>query len=449
MNKISSNDGIKKNICIFAPTYKYEDMKNTYKKRIADGLLKRKLDGKGAVLIEGAKWCGKTTTAEQIAKSVKYMTETGMVDQNIQLAKLNPKLLLKGDFPRLIDEWQVAPQLWDSIRFESDHGPLGQFIMTGSSVPPDMSQVIHSGTGRIGWLKMRPMSLWESQESCGEVSLAELFTTPEQIGAINPMDIEQLAFLTCRGGWPLAVDMEREIALDQAFDYVESVEKRDIQKVDDVDRDPVRVHRLLRSLARNQGSQASFGTIKADLMANEADSLSEDTIASYYKALKEIFVVEDSEAWNPNLRSKSAIRTSDTRYFTDPSIATAALGIGPNDLINDLNTFGLFFETMAVRDLRVYAEALNGKVYHFRDRNGLECDAVVHLRDGRYGLVEIKLGGDELIKDGVDALKSLAEKIDTEKMKEPSFMMVLIGAGTYAYRREDGVYVVPIGCLKD
>ena len=449
MNKISSNDGIKKNICIFAPTYKYEDMKNTYKKRIADGLLKRKLDGKGAVLIEGAKWCGKTTTAEQIAKSVKYMTETGMVDQNIQLAKLNPKLLLKGDFPRLIDEWQVAPQLWDSIRFESDHGPLGQFILTGSSVPPDMSQVIHSGTGRIGWLKMRPMSLWESQESCGEVSLAELFTTPEQIGAINPMDIEQLAFLTCRGGWPLAVDMEREIALDQAFDYVESVEKRDIQKVDGVDRDPVRVHRLLRSLARNQGSQASFGTIKADLMANEADSLSEDTIASYCKALKEIFVVEDSEAWNPNLRSKSAIRTSDTRYFTDPSIATAALGIGPNDLINDLNTFGLFFETMAVRDLRVYAEALNGKVYHFRDRNGLECDAVVHLRDGRYGLVEIKLGGDELIKDGVDALKSLAEKIDTEKMKEPSFMMVLIGAGTYAYRREDGVYVVPIGCLKD
>ena len=449
MNKISSNDGIKKNICIFAPTYKYEDMKNTYKKRIADGLLKRKLAGKGAVLIEGAKWCGKTTTAEQIAKSVKYMTETGMVDQNIQLAKLNPKLLLKGDFPRLIDEWQVAPQLWDSIRFESDHGPLGQFILTGSSVPPDMSQVIHSGTGRIGWLKMRPMSLWESQESCGEVSLAELFTTPEQIGAINPMDIEQLAFLTCRGGWPLAVDMEREIALDQAFDYVESVEKRDIQKVDGVDRDPVRVHRLLRSLARNQGSQASFGTIKADLMANEADSLSEDTIASYCKALKEIFVVEDSEAWNPNLRSKSAIRTSDTRYFTDPSIATAALGIGPNDLINDLNTFGLFFETMAVRDLRVYAEALNGKVYHFRDRNGLECDAVVHLRDGRYGLVEIKLGGDELIKDGVDALKSLAEKIDTEKMKEPSFMMVLIGAGTYAYRREDGVYVVPIGCLKD
>lgn len=425
------------------------NMVKTYKKRIADSLLLRKLAGKGAVLIEGAKWCGKTTTAEQIAKSVKYMTETGMVEQNVQLARLNPKLLLKGDIPRLIDEWQVAPQLWDSVRFESDHGPLGQFILTGSSVPPDMSKVIHSGTGRIGWLKMRPMSLWESHESSGEVSLAELFTTPGQVGAINSVDIEQLAFLICRGGWPLAIDMEREIALDQAFDYVESVEKRDISKVDGVERDAARVHRLLRSLARNQGSQASFGTIKADLTANEADTLSEDTIASYCKALKEIFVVEDSEAWNPNLRSKTAIRTSDTRYFTDPSIATAALGIGPDDLINDLNTFGLLLETMAVRDLRVYAEALNGKVYHYRDKNGLECDAVVHLRDGRYGLVEIKLGGDELINEGVETLKTLASKIDSTKMKEPSFMMVLTGVGTYAYKREDGVYVVPIGCLKD
>ena len=308
---------------------------------------------------------------------------------------------------------------------------------------------MHSGTGRIGWIKMRPMSLWESQDSTGEVSLAELFTSPTQIGAINKMDIEKVAFLTCRGGWPLAVDMEREIALDQAFDYVEAVEKRDIQKVDGVERDSVRVHRLMRSLARNQGSQASLGTIKADLMANESDTLSEDTISSYIKALKEIFVVEDSEAWNPNLRSKTAIRTSDTRYFTDPSIATAALGIGPNDLINDLNTFGLLFETMAVRDLRVYAETLNGKVYHYRDKNNLECDAVVHLRDGRYGLVEIKLGGDDLINEGAAALKSLAKKIDPKKMKEPSFMMVLIGVGTYAYRREDGVYVVPIGCLKD
>ena len=423
-------------------------MEKFYKKRIADGLLQRKLAGKGAVLIEGAKWCGKTTTAEQIAASVKYMTETGMVEQNIQMASLNPKLLLRGETPRLIDEWQIAPGLWDSVRFESDHGPLGQFILTGSSVPPDMSKVIHSGTGRIGWIRMRPMTLWESEESTGEVSLEELFSAPEQVGGISKMDIDGLAFVTCRGGWPLALEMAKDIALDQAFDYVDAVEKRDIQKVDGVVRDPVRVHRLLRSLARNQGSQASCGTIRADLVANESDSLSEDTIASYIKALKEIFVAEDSEAWNPNLRSKTAIRTSDTRYFTDPSIATAALGIGPKDLINDLNTFGLIFETLAVRDLRTYAEALNGKVYHFRDKNGLECDAVVHLRDGRYGLVEIKLGGDDLINDGADALIDLESKIDTERMKAPSFKMVLIGVGSYAYRRTDGVYVVPIGCLK-
>lgn len=425
-------------------------MDKIYKPRIADKLLQRKLAGKGAVLIEGAKWCGKTTTAEQIAKSILYMSEPGMMEQNIRMASINPKLLLQGERPRLIDEWQIAPQLWDTIRFEADHSPsLGLFVLTGSSVPADMSKVVHSGTGRIGWLKMRPMSLWESQESTGEVSLAELFNTPEQISGINRQDIDWLAFVTCRGGWPLAVDMDREIALDQAFDYVEAVEKRDIQKVDGVDRDPVRVHRLLRSLARNQGSQASCGTIRADLQVNESDGLSEETISSYIKALKEIFVVEDVEAWNPNLRSKTAIRTSDTRYYTDPSIATAALGIGPNDLINDLNTFGLMFETLCVRDLRVYAEALNGNVYHFRDKNGLECDAVVHLRDGSYGLVEIKLGGDDLIEEGAESLKKLAAKIDTEHMKEPAFKMVLIGVGTYAYRREDGIYVVPIGCLKD
>ena len=425
-------------------------MDKIYKPRIADKLLQRKLAGKGAVLIEGAKWCGKTTTAEQIAKSILYMSEPGMLEQNIRMASINPKLLLQGDLPRLIDEWQIAPQLWDSIRFEADHSPsLGLFVLTGSSVPADMSKVVHSGTGRIGWLKMRPMSLWESQESTGEVSLAELFKTPEQISGVNRQDIDWLAFVTCRGGWPLAVDMDREIALDQAFDYVEAVEKRDIQRVDGVERDPVRVHRLLRSLARNQGSQASCGTIRSDLQVNESDGLSEETISSYIKALKEIFVVEDAEAWNPNLRSKTAIRTSDTRYFTDPSIATAALGIGPNDLINDLNTFGLMFETLCVRDLRVYAEALNGNVYHFRDKNGLECDAVVHLRDGSYGLVEIKLGGDDLIEEGAESLKTLAAKIDTEHMKEPAFKMVLIGVGTYAYRREDGIYVVPIGCLKD
>lgn len=425
-------------------------METGYKSRIADRLLARKLAGKGAVLLEGAKWCGKTTTAEQIAKSILYMSESGKIEQNRQLAKINPSLLLRGDKPRLIDEWQVAPTLWDSVRFEADHNAgLGLFILTGSSVPPDMSEVIHSGTGRIGWLKMRPMSLWESGDSTGEVSLGDLFTSPESISGITSMNLERIAFLTCRGGWPLSVKMDDEVALDQAFDYIEAVEKRDISMADGVNRDAVRTHRILRSYARHQGAQASYGTIKADLSSNESDNFDEDTIASYVSALKKIFVIEDSEAWNPNLRSKSAIRTSDTRYFTDPSIATAALGLGPADLMKDLNTFGLIFETLCVRDLRVFAEALNGKVYHYRDKTGLECDAVIHLRNGCYGLVEIKIGGDDLISDGVRTLKALEAKIDPERMKKPSFLMVLTGVGPYAYKREDGVYVVPIGCLKD
>lgn len=425
-------------------------MVSHYRQRIADRLLVRKLAGKGAVLLEGAKWCGKTTTAEQIAKSVLYMSEPGKTDQNKQLAKINPSMLLRGDKPRLIDEWQVAPVLWDSIRFEADHSAgLGLFILTGSSVPADMSEVIHSGTGRIGWLRMRPMSLWESGDSTGEVSLGNLFTSPQSISGITATDLEEIAFVTCRGGWPLSVSMDRNIALDQAFDYIEAVERRDISQVDGINRDSVRTHRLLRSYARHQGAQTSYGSIKADLKANESDTFDEDTIASYVNALKKIFVIEDAEAWNPNLRSKSAIRTSDTRYFTDPSIATAALGLGPSDLINDLDTFGLIFETLCIRDLRVYSEALNGKVYHFRDRNGLECDAVVHLRDGSYGLVEVKLGGDTLINAGASTLKELAGKIDTDRMKQPSFMMVLTAIGPYAYRREDGVYVVPVSCLKD
>lgn len=421
-----------------------------YKQRIADRLLVRKLAGKGAVLLEGAKWCGKTTTAEQIARSVLYMSESGKIEQNKQLATMNPGLLLRGDKPRLIDEWQVAPQLWDSIRFEADHShELGLFILTGSCVPADMSSVVHSGTGRFGWLKMRPMSLWESGDSTGEVSLKDIFEGKKQIEGVSKLDLERVAFVTCRGGWPLAVDMEDDIALDQAFDYFTAVEQRDIQQADGVERDPARVHRLLRSYARHQGTQASYATMRADLADNEGDSLSEETIASYIKALKSIFVVEDVEAWNPNLRSKAAIRTSDTRYFTDPSIATAALGLGPDDLISDLNTFGLIFETLCMRDLRVFAEALNGSVYHYRDKNGLECDAVIHLRSGHYGLVEIKLGGDKLIEEGVQTLTSLAEKIDTTKMKKPSFLMVLTANGSYAYQRTDGVYVVPVGCLKD
>ena len=427
-------------------------MANTYKyrPRIADRLLEHKLKGKGAVLIEGAKWCGKTTTAEQQANSVLYMSEPGKVEQNVQLATLNPNLLLKGDNPRLIDEWQIAPQLWDAVRFESDHRhQVGLFILTGSSVPPDMSKILHTGTGRFAWLRMRPMSLWESGDSSGDVSLSSIFDGNHDISGISNVDLERMAFITCRGGWPLAVDMDDEIALDQAFDYIDAVESRDIQRVDGIARDPARVHRLLRSYARHQGAQVSNAAIKDDMANNEGESFDTDTVASYIKALKDIFVIEDVEAWNPNLRSKTAIRSSDTRYFTDPSIATAALGIGPNDLLNDLNTFGLIFETLCIRDLRTYAEALNGNVYHYRDKSGLECDAVVHLRDGRYGLVEFKLGGDKLIEEGAATLKKLADKIDTTKMKHPSFLMVLTATGNYAFRRSDGVLVVPIATLKD
>lgn len=425
-------------------------VKNIYRPRIADNILKRKLKGKGAILLEGAKWSGKTTTAEQVCRSVLYMSEPGKVDQNRQLARINPALLLRGEKPRLIDEWQIAPLLWDAVRFEADHSPeLGLYILTGSSVPADMSEVIHTGTGRFGWVKMRPMSLWESGDSTGDVSLLELFDGKTDIAGMSGAGLERIAFLTCRGGWPLAVDMDDDTALDQAFDYISAVEQRDIQAADGVDRNPARVHRLLRSYSRHQGGQASIASIKEDLKVNEGESFDEDTVGSYIKALKRIFVIEDVEAWNPNLRSKTAIRSSDTRYFTDPSIATAALGIGPSDLIADLNTFGLIFETLCIRDLRVYAEAINGNVYHYRDKNGLECDAVVHLRNGKYGLIEIKLGGDNLINQGASTLLELAGKIDLDRMKAPSFLMVLTATGDFAYRREDGVFVVPIACLKD
>lgn len=421
-----------------------------YKKRIADTILKRKLEGKGAVLIEGPKWCGKTTTAEQIAKSFLYMSNPKNKNQNILLAEIDPKRLLSGPTPRLIDEWQIAPKLWDAIRYEVDHrGEFNQFILTGSSVPPDTKDITHSGTGRFSFLTMRPMSLYESCESSGEVSLSNLFTSPKTISGTCNIDLYQLAFLLCRGGWPQAIGQKEEIALAQAIDYYDGVIRFDINRADNIQKNPERVKRLMRSLARNQGTQAQNTVICNDIKANDEDSFNEETVASYIRALKKIFVVEDMLAWNPNLRSKTALRTSDTRYFVDPSIATSALGIGPNGLLADLNTFGLLFETMAVRDLRVYTDALNGNVYHFKDKNGLECDAVIHLRNDSYGLIEIKLGGDRLIEEGVKTLHALKNKIDTTKMKEPSFLMVLVGIGNYAYRRQDGVYIVPIGTLKN
>ena len=421
-----------------------------YKARIADEILKSRLLGKGAVLIEGPKWCGKTTTAEQIAGSILYMADPEKEKQNLTMAEINPKRLLKGEIPRLIDEWQIAPKLWDAVRFEVDHrNEFGQFILTGSSVPASYEHIHHTGTGRFSWLLMRPMSLYESLDSTGEVSLKMLFEAPEQIEGENMLDLKQLAFLVCRGGWPRATDLDGEIALEQAFDYYDAVVKSDISRADGISRNPERVKRLMRSYARNQGAQVSNTLLCEDIVVNEAETFDSDTVYSYINALKKIFVIEEMEAWNPNLRSKAAIRTSNTRYFVDSSIAAAALGLGPQDLIEDLNTFGLLFETMCIRDLRVFAEVLNGSVYHFRDKTGLECDAVIHLRNGVYGLIEIKLGGDRLIEEGAENLKKLGNKIDTTKMRAPAFLMVLIGVGDYAYRRQDGVYVVPIGCLKD
>lgn len=420
-----------------------------YKKRIADELLERKLKGKGAVLIEGPKWCGKTTTAEQVSGSILYMATPEDKEQNVALAELNPSLLLKGETPRLIDEWQIAPKLWDAIRFEVDHrGEEGQFILTGSAVPADMKDVTHTGTGRIARLTMRPMTLYESGESNGSISLSELLSGNSKISGINELSLEDIAYLCCRGGWPRSIFMDKDIALDQAFDYYDAIVNSDISRVDNVERNPERAKNLMRSYARNIGSQASNETLKNDMINNDSTSLDTDTILSYVNALKKIFVIEESLAWNPNLRSKTVIRTSETRYFIDPSIAVAALGLGPNDLINDLNTFGLIFEALCIRDLRVYAESINGSIYHYRDASDLECDAVVHLRNGSYGLIEIKLGGDKLINEGAQNLIKMENKIDTNKMKKPSFLMVLTATSKYAYQREDGVYVIPIGCLK-
>lgn len=421
-----------------------------YKPRIVDEILIKKLESKGAVLIEGPKWCGKTTTALRQAKSVLRMDNPLEKEQNLRLSKLNPQRLLIGDNPRLIDEWQIAPTLWDTVRYEVDQrGKMGQFILTGSAVPPDTKEITHSGTGRFTWLTMRPMSLYESGESTGEVSLKSLFKGNLNVDGENTLDIDKIAYLVCRGGWPQAVGLKTEAALQQAFDYYDAVVKSDINRADGVNKNPDRVKRIMKSYARNQGSQIAGTVIAQDIAANEAETVNEDTVHSYIEALKKIFVVEDMPAWNPNLRSKSAIRTSDTRYYVDSSIATASLGVGPDGLINDLRTFGLFFETMCVRDLRIFAESLDGVVYHYRDNTNLECDTVIHLRNGSYGLIEIKLGGNDLIDEGAANLLKLKNKIDVSKMKVPAFLMVLIGVGKYAYRREDGVLVVPIGCLKN
>ena len=422
-------------------------MKN-YLPRITDKLLDKRLKAKGAILIEGPKWCGKTTSAKEFAKSFIAMDEPDKTKQYKQMAELNPSALLEGETPRLVDEWQLAPNLWNAVRYEVDkRDDFGQFILTGSAVPAEFDASMHSGTGRISRLYMRTMSLYESKDSDGAVSLSDLFDDKE-ISCANHKTLDDIAFLICRGGWPISIKLDGKASLFQAIDYFDSVVKNDISRVDSVKRDVEKAKSLLRSYARHVGSQAPLETIRKDMLANQADTFDQVTLYSYIDALKKIFVIEDAPAWNPNIRSKTAIRSTDTRYFIDPSIATAALGIGPKDLIHDLNTMGFLFENLAVRDLRIYSELLDGNVYHYRDKSGLECDAVIHLRNGSYGLVEIKLGGDKLIEEGAETLKALSELIDTNSMKAPSFMMVLCAQAPFAYKRNDGVYVVPITSLR-
>ena len=426
-----------------------------YKVRIADALLAEKLSYMGAVLVRGPKWCGKTTTARQIAKSAVFLSDSVKGEANRLLAETRPDKLLVGDYPQLIDEWQEVPSLWDSVRTAVDEGGRGMFILTGSAVPPKVDEdekdklaLRHTGTGRIARLTMRPMSLWESEDSSGEVSFARLFAGDDVTGARNHLTLEAVCELMCRGGWPGALGLKGRAARGPAREYYAAIVESDVSRVDGTLRDPGRIQRMMRSLARLQGTQSSAAVICADMRANDVESLTEDTVYDYLKALRRIFVTEDLPAWCPNLRCKTPIRTTDTRYFTDPSIATAALGIGPGELMNDLTTFGLYFETMAIRDLRTYAEALGGSLYHYHDKSGLECDAVMRLENGAYGLIEVKTGGETLIGKGAATLLELEEKIDATKMNRPAFKMLLVADGEYAYRRKDGVLVCPIGCLR-
>ncbi|MDR2952656.1 MAG: DUF4143 domain-containing protein [Treponema sp.] len=422
-------------------------MKRKYLPRMADKALNTALEASGAVLIEGPKWCGKTRTAEEKAASALYMQDIDNTISYLKAAEVKPSLLLKGDTPRLIDEWQMAPVLWDAVRFTVDQrGETGQFILTGSAVPKD-NAIQHTGTGRISRLLMRPMSLFESLESNGSISLKALFDgTAGGADCRSSLTIEGLAFALVRGGWPASVGQKASAALQQARDYVDAVINIDVARVDDVEKSPSRIRALMRSLARNVSATASISTIHNDIAANE-ETISEKTISSYINTLRRIFVIEDLPAWNPAMRSKTALRSAPKRHFVDPSISAAVLRANSDSLLQDFNTFGLLFESLCIRDLRVYAQSIDGEVFHYRDKSGLEADAIIHLKDGRWGAVEVKMGVKETEKAAKN-LKILREKINLDKMKEPSFLMVLT-AGEYGYQQDDGVFIIPIGCLRN
>lgn len=419
-----------------------------YYKRLIEKDIELKLRTSGAVVVAGPKFCGKTTTCILYQKSfVKLNTK-----QTITMARMNPKWALEGEKPRLIDEWQKAPDLWNQIKDDLDFDyQFGKFILTGSSTPADKTEVHHSGAGRIAPVKMRPMSLWESQESKGTVSLIELFDEKSEYpwDLNSEISLEDIAFLICRGGWPISVRAPKDIAVEITKNYYNGLFVfEDCENERFRNKKPEVLKMILKSYARHISTEAAISTIIADVRQSNERTMDPKTFDDYMEALKDLYVIEDLPAWNPNIRSKTIIRSTPTRHFIDTSIACRALGVSPNDLMNDLESFGLFFEDFAVRDLSIYANAIGGTVTHYRDNTGLECDAVVHLEDGRWGAIEIKLGGDELIEHGAQSLKNLRDKITSiSEERAPSFLMVLTAVGG-AYRREDGVYVAPINLLK-
>lgn len=426
---------------------------STYLPRIADQLLLRKLKSSGAVLIEGPKWCGKTWTASHISASKLNLQDPDTIETYKGIAELQPSRLLDGETPRLLDEWQVIPKLWDAVRNTVDlRGEVGQFILTGSATPNE-ENLLHSGVGRIARMKMYPMSLYESRESTGEVSLQELFDgKTENISGESKLNYDDISYSIVRGGWPLAVTQkDKTAAIDMAKNYIEEVIASDISRLDNVKRNPERVRVLLQSLARNITTPVSNETIMKDVRETFIEGITDKTLSDYLNALQKIFVVRDIPAWRPNLRSKTAIRAAAKRQFIDPSLATAILNLSPNRLIDDPNFFGLLFESLCDRDIRIYIEALGGDIYHYREDGGNEVDIIPVLSDGRWAEIEVKLS-EEQVDKAAENLIALKNKIEAEindgkKWNPPSFLAVLTGA-KYAYKRKDGVYVVPLGCLK-
>ncbi len=417
-----------------------------YYNRIIDKVLEEELNAMGAVLLTGPKWCGKTTTAKQLSKSVLYMQDPDKTMSYLKLAEILPSKLLEGKNPRLIDEWQMAPQLWDAVRHHVDlKDKPGLFILTGSTTV-DYKKVFHSGAGRISRIMMRTMSLFESMDSNGSISLEDLFNEKHAIQGISKLGVEDIAGLIVRGGWPGTIGKDPKIAARQISSYCDIVSTVEIQTVDGKKRDEAKTRSILKSLARHTSTTANEKTILEDVSANNS-TMHRNTLADYINTLKKLYIIDDLPAWSPKLRSKSIIRTSDKRHLIDPAISACLLNASKDDLLFDMNTFGFLFESLVVRDLRIYAQAIGGKLFHYRDNTGLEADAVVHLHDGRWGLIEVKLGAASIDAAAANLIK-LKEKINTSEMHEPSFLMI-VTATEFAYKRDDNVLVVPIGCLKN